>query len=219
MRHARADLPPAPPRDLERLLSPEERERGARFRFERDRRRAVVAWGLLRLTLGELVGRDPGALRFVRNRYGKPHLPGGPSFNLSHSGEHILVAVAEQGRVGVDVEVVRPLDDLEDLAVRTFAADEGRAVTARPAGERPAAFFRTWTLKEAFVKALGGGLSVPLDAFSVSLREDGGHALVRSALPGEDPRGWSLVPLPCEPGAFAAVAWDRPFAPVRPLRS
>jgi 4'-phosphopantetheinyl transferase len=206
----RLDPPPLPAADLGALLSPAERERASHFHFERDRRRAVVTWGLVRLVLADMTRQDPAALDFTRSEFGKPSLPGGPSFNLAHSGEWLLLAVAAEGRLGVDVEVVRPVRDMEQLAERNFTSDEAEALARVAAGERARAFFRMWTLKEAFLKALGGGLSIPLDSFAVDPQRGLRHALLRVDDPRESTDGWFLATIPCVPETEAAVAWDRP---------
>jgi 4'-phosphopantetheinyl transferase len=139
--------------------------------------------------------------------FGKPFLTGGPEFNLSHSGDLLLLGVAASGRLGVDIEVVRPMEDIEDLAARHFSEDEVRALLSYPPQERLRAFFRGWTRKEAFIKGLGRGLSVALDSFSVSLAPDTRQALHRSDLSEEDAGDWVVVPLLGE--AEAAMAWDQ----------
>jgi len=233
----RLDPPGGVVRALEETLSAEERERADRFRFDHLRRRHIVGWGTLRRILGTLMDRAPGVLRFEREPGGKPYLaePGAPSFNLSHSGEHLLVGVAAEGRLGVDLEEARGFPDLEALARRTFAEEEVAELLALPSGARVGAFFRGWTRKEAFIKAVGGGLAIPLTAFAVRLSPMGGNALRRlDPEVGEGPvEGWWVASLSGEddPGASGdrsgsrresgegerdpeagvamAVAWDR----------
>jgi 4'-phosphopantetheinyl transferase len=206
---ARPDDPGVPMEELTRVLSPEERNRAARFRFEADRLRSQVAWGLLRRFLGGLVGRDPASLEFGQSPYGKPFLAGGPSFNLAHSGDWILIGMASAGRVGVDVEWVRPDRDLESMAETVFRPDELAEFRAFPAAERPLAFYRGWARKEAFVKAVGRGLSLPLKEFSVSLAPGLGEALRGVDSPREREVPWRVRSLPDLPGAEGAFAWDR----------
>lgn len=212
---ARADRPPVPVTELEAVLSSDERERATRLWLERDRRRSIVAWGLLRMTIGGLVGKDPASLELRRDSMGKPVLEGGPSFNLSHSGEHILIAAAPEGRVGVDVEVVRPLPDVDTLAEMTLAPDEVESLGALDPSQRERAFFRIWTRKEALIKALGAGLSIPLNSFSVSPAAGSHPTLLRLDLPGEEHTQWSVWWFARGPDAEAAVAWDRPGAELR----
>jgi 4'-phosphopantetheinyl transferase len=207
----RLDAPPVPQRALAGLLSPIERERAASFVFERDRRRSATTWGLVRTVLGGIIGHHPASLRFTYTQLGKPALVEGPSFNVSHSEDLLLIAIADEGRLGVDIEVVRSVHDLDGLAERNFSPDEIQALRRAPAHERERAFFRTWTLKEAFIKALGGGLTIPLDSFSVMTDAAGPSAMVERPNFDEQPGIWSLRSIACSPEAEAAVAWDRPM--------
>lgn len=211
----RLDAPPVAPNDLAGLLSPAESERGARFHFERDRLRHETSTGLLRLLLGTLLGRDPAGLVFETGAHGKPALATGPAFNVSHSGHWWLCGVALDGRVGVDVEVHRPLGDLAHLARTTFHADETARVLAGHTDEdRHAAFFRVWSRKESFIKAVGMGLAYPLTGFIVSAEPEPARALIEVCDPDDDAARWQMRSVTWEPGLAAAVAWDRPGAPV-----
>ncbi len=222
---ARLDTPPVALARLESLLAPDELARADRFRFEHLRRRHIVSWGLLRLILARVTGIAPEALRFTHNEKGKPRLADpGPSFNLSHSGPYLLVGWAREGRVGVDLEVERALSDLEALAERTFAPEESSALLALPPEERVSAFFRIWTRKEAFVKAVGGGLTVPLKSFAVRLTPKEGNTLIRldakwTRHGDPDRSGWWVAsppdPMGDEEPLAMAVAWDRGPARIR----
>jgi 4'-phosphopantetheinyl transferase len=163
---------------LRALLDSDERAQSERFRFERDRRRYLVSHAAGRHILARYLGAGPADLRFVRQAHGKPVLdpgrhPEGIHFNLTHGGELALLAVTRAGPVGVDVEPVRRLDDALSVARHFFAADE-LAALRRVHGTpfEAESFFRCWTRKEAFIKAIGEGLSFPLDAFTVSLLPD-----------------------------------------------
>lgn len=208
---ARLDTPPVPVDRLVDTLADDEHARAARFVFVRDRRRYEVATGLLRLTLGALTGSDPADLSFDRGQWGKPSLRGGPSFNLSHSGEWWMLGVARAGQLGVDVEVHRPLGDLDALTVRTFHAAEAAGVLAAQGDERRRAFFRVWTRKEAFVKALGRGLGYALDSFVVSVDPAPARLLVELPPSAAAPvDAWQMASVEWDPELAAAVAWDRP---------
>lgn len=169
-------------------LGPDERERSARFRFERDRRRFVVAHGVLRDLLGRYLGTEPGEVRFAYSAFGKPALS--PEFgsrfkfNLSHSAGCALIAVAAGAEIGVDVERVRSLPDQVEIARRFFSAAEVDQLRRLPSDRRTEAFFGCWTKKEAYGKARGEGLE--------SAR-------------GEPKRGWSLYTLRPEPGYVGAL--------------
>lgn len=198
------------------LLSDEEAVRAARFRFARDRGRFIVGRAALRRILGHYMGEAPEALRFSYGRWGKPGLDGpqaGPplAFNLSHSRELALLAVAHDCALGADVEWVRNSDDLERLAQRFFAPPEVAELSGIGPSRYATAFFACWTRKEAFLKAFGAGLSVPLDGFCVSVDPDKPARLHSTAWrPGEAER-WVLADVAIDTGIRAAIAIDRPI--------
>src|SRR5690606_34889335 len=136
---------------LREHLDPAERARAERFLHPADSSRLVLGRGIARAALGALTGIAPAALEFSENPHGKPELSGGPAFNVSHSGDVVLVAIGSTGRIGVDVEHARALRDMESLARGTFRPEEAAAVLGAPAGKRDAAFYRVWTRKEAIL--------------------------------------------------------------------
>jgi 4'-phosphopantetheinyl transferase len=148
----------------EAVLSQEERARAARFRFERDRARFVATRAALRQLLAAHLGQAPAALTFAAGPQGKPRLAGLAGerlrFNVSHSGDVALLALALDGEVGADVEQHRPETDVDALAPTVFTARELSAYRDLDARVRRAAFFGLWAGKEAVLKALGSGLSV-----------------------------------------------------------
>lgn len=195
---------------LERTLSNDEKQVAARFLRAADRERYTVAHGILRQLLGRYVGAEPAELIFETGECGKPALALRRvkrlvSFNMAHSGDLILYAVANGSRVGVDVEVVRMDRDLMELAESQFAPAEVEALRSLEPLERAAAFYRCWTLKEAYVKARGEGLGFPLKEFAVTFgsRESPG---VRWA--SDDPQvaeRWSVFGLSPAPGYAGAL--------------
>lgn len=197
---------------FKRMLSGAEIERALRPFRSRDRTRFIAARGGLRMLLGRYLGRAPGAIAFAENEFGKPCLAdgsGGPPlhFNLSHAEDRAVLAVAAGFEVGVDVERLERDRDL--AASDLFSQDERRALLSLPAERRAEAFLRCWTRKEAFVKAVGGGLSIPLDGFTMSLGPDEPARLVAvAALPQEAAR-WQIVHLEPAPGYVGAVAARR----------
>jgi 4'-phosphopantetheinyl transferase len=207
--------PGVPLHHLERVLSSEERERADRFRFEEDRLRTRIAWGLLRCLLGRLLAREPASFRFDRTEDGKPFLEGGPSFNIAHSGPWVLIGVAAGGRLGVDVEVPRPIRDLDSLIRTVFSTEEIAELETYPATERAQTFFRGWTRKEAYLKGVGGGLTIPLKTISVSLARDPGNVLLRADTGSDGGSEFWVRSLLDIPDAEAALAWDRPWAGIR----
>ncbi len=157
------DLPDEALSRCRAVLSPLERSRGERLRNPLHRRRHQAAWGQLRWLLASCLGQSPERLRFDREPHGKPFLVDSRlGFNLSHSGDCLLIAVAEGRSVGVDVERVRPLARMGALAEHCLAPSEAAWWRNLGAAERVGAFFKFWTGKEAFVKADGRGLSLGL---------------------------------------------------------
>jgi 4'-phosphopantetheinyl transferase len=161
-------------RKLDRMLDPGERERADRFRFERDRNTYLAAHALLRGMLSRVVARHPRDWRFATNADGKPDLvpdAGVPPlrFNMSHTRGLVAVALTIENDVGLDVEMLDAGRMTMDLALRFFAAPEVDYLRRLPAERQPTEFYSLWTLKEAYIKAVGLGLSVPLDAFSFVL--------------------------------------------------
>jgi 4'-phosphopantetheinyl transferase len=199
---------------LRDLLAPDEARRADAFAAEDERRRFVVGRGLLRVLLGRYLNEAPAALRFDYGARGKPMLAGSPvRFNLSHAGGIVLYAIALGRDVGVDVERVRSLPDLARIARRFFSAWEADTLLRLPGGEREPAFFRCWTRKEAYVKALGRGLAVPLDAFDVSFTQGDAARLLRTTVDERGPERWSLSDLDPGPGYAAAVIVEGSAAP------
>lgn len=170
------DPPPALAAALTRLLAPDERERAARFRFDEHRRRYAVGRGALRTLLGAYLGERPEAVRFAYGPRGKPELAGAPpgllGFNLSNSEDLALVGFLRGREIGVDVEYLKPMSDLAQIAERFFCAAETAKLLALPEERRREAFFNCWTRKEAYLKAVGEGLAAPLDSFEVTLAPD-----------------------------------------------
>lgn len=187
----RLELEPLSFEAAEALLSDDEKARGLRFVTAALRHRFVAGRARLRSLLGAHLGLDPHTLVFAENAFGKPRLADRPSvhFSLSHSGDQAVLAVSEQREIGIDIERVRPLDHL-DLARRYFHPNEVAAIEAvREPDEQLLAFFRIWTLKEAVVKAIGKGLSIPLDTFDLSIATSP-PAMVLA--PEGAPRSWWL---------------------------
>jgi 4'-phosphopantetheinyl transferase len=202
------------PETLGRLaghLAEEERARAARFVFPRDRDRFIVARGVLREILGRYLELPPTEVRFFYGESGKPELAPDLSgsrlrFNLAHSRDLALYAFTRGQEVGVDVEFVRPELATEEIAERFFSQREAAALRALPPSEQPRAFFRCWTRKEAYIKARGKGLSIPLGTFEVSLAP-GQPARLRAVRddPPEAAR-WSLCDIPAGLDYQAALA-------------
>lgn len=199
----------AGPADLEAeaTLAPDERQRARRFLFERDRARFTAARAGLRAVLGACLGLAPASVPLRARPGGKPELDLADApvrFNLSHSGERALVAVALGRDVGVDLELLREIDH-RSMARRFFTAGEQAAISGSARGPLEA-FYRCWVAKESYLKARGEGLASPLDAFEVD-PEAPAECLRWSAL-DEDPRRWRVEQLDVGDGYAAAVTCE-----------
>jgi len=176
------------------ILSSDETARAAKFKFERDRRRYVVAHTALREILARCLETGAADVEFVAGGNGKPSLAGafrdsGVHFNLSHSHERALIAVAQSRELGVDIEFVKVDFPFDDVADRFFTAKEVAALRALPVHLQRQAFYKCWTSKEAFLKAKGTGLSGKLDEVEIIL-EGNGPIRIHAAVPD-----WSLEEL------------------------
>ncbi|NUM68443.1 4'-phosphopantetheinyl transferase superfamily protein [candidate division KSB1 bacterium] len=167
---------------LQDALSADERERADRFVFAKDRERFVVARAALRDIISRYLHVAAGDIRFEYSEFGKPGLArlhqSNLQFNLSHSNGVALLALTLTRRLGIDVEFLRPVNDFEQIARRFFSANESATLFRLPAAQQPLAFFTCWTRKEAYIKAIGEGLSHPLEHFDVSLAPDQPAALL-----------------------------------------
>jgi 4'-phosphopantetheinyl transferase len=185
----------APLDDYRLLLTDEERAKEARFYFARDRRRYLVTRALIRTVLSGYSGVEPRAWRFATNDYGRPHVAspeglGTLSFNLAHTAGLIACACAGSGAVGVDTEHIQRDTAPLDIADRYFSAAEVSELQASPPEQRAERFFHYWTLKESYIKAIGTGLSTPLDRFSFRLAPAGAIGLSFHKGLNDDPRRW-----------------------------
>lgn len=197
------------------LLAQDEAEKAARFHFARDRRRYTVARANLRRLLARYLQWDTHAIRFAYGPQGKPSLQtDGESpplaFNLSHSGEIAILAFCLGGRVGVDVEEERALDDLSSLAASVFSQRELADLHSLPPGQQPSGFYAGWTRKEAFIKASGQGLSYPLKRFAVSLLPGEAARLVWIEGEVDAQARWQMAAFSPAPGYTGALVVEGP---------
>ncbi len=203
---------------LTECLAPDELARAQRFRFEPDRRRFILRRTRLRQILADYLGVTPVAVCFSNNEHGKPAIVGVAEagdlrFSYSHSADVALLAVTLEREVGADLEQHRAMPDALQLASAFFAPAEVAALKQLPETELESAFFDCWTRKEAFIKALGLGLSFPLNAFVVSLGEPVRLLELHGAPP---PVGaWTLHSLSVGPGFSAALAVEGVVTEVR----
>lgn len=208
---ASLEQPAASVRALEGLLSLRELNRAERFRSEGDRRRYVVAHGILRRVLASYRQADPRTLRFSIGENGKPALSDerGPTalrFNLSHTEDLALIAVTLGREIGVDVERVRPISELDSIVESYFTSRERDTLRTMENTARRDAFYRCWTRKESYAKATGGDLSVALGGFDTMLSS--GPADLPAVGAARDASGWNLHELLPADGYIGAVAID-----------
>jgi 4'-phosphopantetheinyl transferase len=159
---------------FERVLAEDERVRSERFIFDRDRNRFIAARGFLRDVLGRYLRRPPQAIDFVYGARGKPAIASSEErlpiqFNLSHAHGLALIGITRKREIGIDVELIRPDFASQEIAKRYFSPKDIDRLNKIPGERRTEAFFLCWTRKEAYIKAKGDGLHIPLDSFDVSL--------------------------------------------------
>lgn len=192
------------------LLSRDERARAARFLVARVRQQFVTTRALLRMLLGGYLGVDPVRLAFRQLAKNKPilappHAENGISFNVAHSARVALLAFSRRPEIGVDVEQVRRDVDVEAIARRFFSPHEQEQLAAVTADDKFEAFFRCWTRKEAYIKAKGEGLWLPLDQFDVCVAAGADNVLLATRPDGSEAARWSLREVAAGPGYVAAL--------------
>ncbi len=199
-------------------LSEDERERAARFRCSSLQAAFILSRAILRALLAQYCDRTPSDIVFAYGQQGKPFLADRACsirFNMSHSGGIAAYALNVGRKIGVDIEQHRSLPDMEQIAGRFFSPLEYGELMGVAVPEREVAFFNCWVRKEAYVKALGGGLSIPLDSFQVTLAPGRPSALVDVRHNGAEARDWSIHEFSPMPGYSGAVAFRNRRCDVR----
>ena len=199
-------------------LAADEMERAARFHFPRDRHRFLAGRIFAHQLLARYLHLPIGRLRWRYSAYGRPEIDNdaGIRCNWSHSGGRILIGFALGREIGVDIEYARLDVDFDSIARSFFAPGEQAQLSGMPPAARPDAYYRCWTRKEAYIKARGMGLSLPLADFEVSLAPAGPFELLRSCDPVELHR-WSFFSIDTCPGFLAAAAVEKPCLAPRVL--
>jgi 4'-phosphopantetheinyl transferase len=191
-------------------LGEHEQDRAARFRFEQDRVRFIAAHGILKQLLGTFLKVAPNSVRFRYDEYGKPrlspeHEATSVKFNISHSGPKGLFAFAIGRELGVDIERIREEFPIEEIAVRFFSPSEVEELRSVPPNVQADAFFNCWTRKEAYIKAIGEGLSCPLNQFDVTLTPEEPAKLLAVRAAGQTLSRWTMRNLDIDEGYKAAL--------------
>jgi 4'-phosphopantetheinyl transferase len=207
---------------FERFLQSDERERADRYKFDHLRHSFVLVRGVLRILLGNYLGMSPGAIQFTYGPKGKPALPAPANvhFNASHSGGLAVFAFAQGCELGVDLERIRVLSDIQDIAERFFCPEEARELMSLGANEREHAFFHCWTRKEAYLKAIGDGLSASLDSFRVTLQPGHAARFIHIEHDTNAAEAWVLHDLQLAPDYAAGLAYhdlERPLVVLPPV--
>lgn len=196
--------------NLAQTLSESELQRAERFHFARDKNSFIIRRSALRTILSRYLNVAPNLVQFCYGPCGKPEIAANfhstLCFNSSHSQGLALYAVTRHRKIGVDIEQIRPLPDIESIAERFFSKPENAAFKTVSAQQKLAAFFNCWTRKEAYLKATGDGLSFPLDRFSVSLTPGEPAQLLNVEGDSAAPTLWYLKALVPAPNYIAAIA-------------
>jgi 4'-phosphopantetheinyl transferase len=201
--------------NLAALLSQDERQRAVRYHRPVDRDRFIVGRGILRMVLSAYLALAPGQLQFTYNEYGKPAVSDDQNdralnFNLSHSAGLALYAFTRGRVVGIDIEYIREDFATLDIAEHFFSKDEVRSLKAAPACLRAEAFFNCWSRKESYIKAIGMGVSYPLDGFTVSLAPDVAPALLKVDADEREPTRWQMYEIKAGEGYAASLIVEKP---------
>lgn len=207
---AALDQPTLSVQRMTEILSQDELRRAERFHFERDRRRFIVGRGVLRMILSLYLDVEPDQLQFRYGKYGKPYLAESNNsilrFNLAHSHELAVYAFTLGREVGVDLEYIKHIPEMEQIAASFFSERESAVLKSLPADQKQEAFFNCWTRKEAYIKAIGDGLTYPLDQFDVSLIPGEPACLLKVKRKDDEASRWQLRALTPAPGYIAALA-------------
>lgn len=195
------------------LLSQDELERANRFFFAKHRNRFIARRGILRKLLSNYLSTSPRALQFQYSEYGKPDLAaqgsGRIGFSLSYSDNVAIFAFTQKTELGIDIEHVRQVPEMEQLVQRFFSARENLSFASVPKSQKEEAFFNCWTAKEAFIKAVGAGLSYPLKEFDVSLIPGEPARIIQIKGDKEATSEWSIHRFETFPGYRASLVAKR----------
>ncbi len=199
------------------ILTPDETQAAKRIVVEEKRGRKASARAHLRRILARYLSTHPEEVKFIYGEHGKPMLAerDEPRFNLSDSESKGLVAVCWGSRIGVDIEFAREGRSFTDIADRFFAQAESAALRSLPSSDRPAAFYRAWTRKEAYLKAWGTGLSFGSNRFTLDYLGDGPGRLLTTEMPEDEASRWHFRGVELGPAYTGAICFEGPDRPIR----
>lgn len=200
-----------PAKNYEEYLVPEERSRASHFKFDKDRDSFIVSRASLRILLGRYLNCSPQTIAFQFNRYGKPELLNNViqlKFNLSHSSRRAVVAITKEQEIGVDIEYMQDRFSKNEIVERYFSLREKEEYNRLSEDQKLQGFYNAWTRKEAFTKAIGQGMTYPLNQFDVNLTPNDNARLI--AINGDEveAKQWQLRGLVLEEKYCAAVSWQ-----------
>lgn len=193
--------------NFEKLLSADELKRANRFRFEKDKNHFITGRGLLRIILSRYLDESPAGINFSYHEKGKPYLKDNSlKFNLAHSGGKAVYALTMNNELGIDLEIMKELPDALDIASRFFSESEVSEFKNVSVENVKTAFFNCWTRKEAFIKAIGEGLSYPLADFSVTLKPGDEPKFLWIKNDPDEVNKWSLININAHDNFISSLA-------------
>jgi len=208
--HAKLDQSYEWIKKLTHVLSSEEKKRAERFHFDKDRKRFIVTHGVLRTILSLYLDVEPSCLQIGCQSHGKPYVVEKLNdeeicFNLTHSHSLLLFAFTRSRQIGVDIEYVRPIPEADQIVARFFSPNEHAMWQQLSEDQKQQAFFNCWTCKEAYIKAIGEGLSMPLDQFDVSFAIGKQIAFLSAKETSDRSYNWLFRAIQPDPGYIAAL--------------
>ncbi|MFZ1086039.1 MAG: 4'-phosphopantetheinyl transferase superfamily protein [Terracidiphilus sp.] len=194
---------------LEQVLIGDEIGRAEQFSFNHLREAFVITRGILRYLLGRYLNLHPSCIRFIYGAKGKPSVESltPVQFNMTHSGNLAAVAITSHCSIGIDLERIRPMPDIHQIASHFFCSGETAEIMSFSPSERERAFFHCWTRKEAYIKALGEGLYTPLDSFRVTVQPNTPARIVHIEQDTSEADEWTLHDLCLATDYAAALAY------------
>lgn len=197
--------------DYHVLLSPDEHQRAERFIDATVRHRFIIGRGMLRQILSQYINIPPEDIAFIYGTKGKPHILNHPlHFNLSHAHDRLMLAISPDKVIGADIEYQRPMENMATVARMNFSPYEQTIFFNLPDDEKIEAFYRLWTRKEAYIKAVGDGFALPLSGFDITL--DANPRLLRSL--NDDVEQWAFCPVEVGAGYSATLCMTAPLTKI-----